>query len=76
MWPKPPVRDALLEVKPLVDGLLATLAPLERRRSLPNREQRQEIGFLRRELEIRTGEIRRQWHGRRRVRGVRSDGGR
>lgn len=54
------MRDALLEVKPIVDGLLATLAPLERRRSLPNREQRQEIGFLRRELEIRTGEIQRQ----------------
>ena len=46
--------------EPIVDGLLATLAPLERRRSLPNREQRQEIRFLRRELEIRTGEIQRQ----------------
>jgi hypothetical protein len=60
VWPKPPVRDALLEVKPIVDGLLATLTPLERRRSLPNREQRQEIRFLRRELEIRIGEIQRQ----------------
>jgi hypothetical protein len=70
------VRDALLEAKLVVDVLLATLAPLERRRSLPDREQRQEIAFLRRELEIRSGEIRRQWHGRRRVRGVRSEGGR
>jgi hypothetical protein len=28
VWPKPPVRGALLEVNPIGDGLLATLAPL------------------------------------------------
>jgi hypothetical protein len=35
------LRDALLEVKPLVEDALATVALLEQRRSLTDREQRQ-----------------------------------
>jgi hypothetical protein len=34
------VRDALLEVKPIVDDALATVALLEQRGSLTDREQR------------------------------------
>jgi hypothetical protein len=35
------LRDALLEVKPLVEDALSTVALLEQRRSLTDREQRQ-----------------------------------
>lgn len=35
------MRDALLEVKPLVEDALSTVALLEQRRSLTDREQRQ-----------------------------------
>jgi hypothetical protein len=51
--PKAPVRAALLEVKAIVDCPLATLAPLERHRSLPDRKRRQEKEFLRQDLGIR-----------------------
>lgn len=53
MRPKAPVRAALLEVKAIVDGPLATLAPLERHRSLPDRKRRQEKEFLRQDLGTR-----------------------
>jgi hypothetical protein len=39
--PGAPLRDALLEVKPLVADELTTVASLEQRRRLSNREQRQ-----------------------------------
>lgn len=39
--PGAPLRDALLEMKPLVADELTTVASLEQRRRLSNREQRQ-----------------------------------
>lgn len=48
VWPKQPVRDALLEVKPIVDGLLATLAPLERRRLCSTRALARTLASTRR----------------------------
>jgi hypothetical protein len=52
-----PVRDALLEVKPIVDDALATVALLEQRGSLTDREQRQASAL--RSAPERSGALRR-----------------